>query len=94
MASNDQRDSDRLQALVVRKRDRALEEAIAHDRIAIHFQPQIEPATGRIMAVEALARWDSMDSATRLFERATRGGLNERGEVVGPAGLEPATRPL
>ena len=77
-AFNDQRSSDRLQALVVRKRDRALEEAIAHDRIAIHFQPQIEPATGRIMAVEALARWASQDSATRLFERATRGGLNER----------------
>ncbi len=77
-ASNDQRGSDRLQALVVRKRDRVLEEAIAHDRIAIHFQPQIEPATGRIMAVEALARWDDQDSATQLFERANRGGLKER----------------
>ena len=77
-ASNDQRGSDRLHALVIRKRDRVLEEAIAHDRIAIHFQPQIEPATGRIMAVEALARWDDQDSATQLFERATRGGLKER----------------
>ena len=77
-ALNDRRGSDRLQALVIRKRDRVLEEAIAHDRIAIHFQPQIEPATGRIMAVEALARWDDQDSATRLFERATRGGLKER----------------
>jgi EAL domain-containing protein (putative c-di-GMP-specific phosphodiesterase class I) len=77
-ASNDQRASDRLQALVVRKRDRALEEAIAHDRIAIHFQPQIEPSSGRIIAVEALARWESQDSATHLFERATRGGLKER----------------
>ena len=76
--SNDQRASDRLQALVVRRRDRALEEAIAHDHIAIHFQPQIEPATGRIVAVEALARWDDEHSATRLFERATRGGLKER----------------
>jgi EAL domain-containing protein (putative c-di-GMP-specific phosphodiesterase class I) len=77
-ASNDRRGSDRLQALVTRKRDRVLEEAIAHDRIAIHFQPQIEPATGRIMAVEALARWDCHESATQLFERATRGGLKER----------------
>ena len=77
-ASNDQRLSDRLQTLVVRRRDRVLEEAIAHDRIAIHFQPQIEPATGRIVAVEALARWDGEDSATYLFERATRGGLKER----------------
>ncbi len=76
--SNDQRASDRPQPLIVRRRDRVLEEAIAHDRIAIHFQPQIEPATGRIVAVEALARWDDADSATRLFERATRGGLKER----------------
>jgi EAL domain-containing protein (putative c-di-GMP-specific phosphodiesterase class I) len=76
--SNGQRASDRLHSLVVRRRDRALEEAIAHDRIAIHFQPQIEPVTGRIVAVEALARWDNKDSATRLFERATRGGLRER----------------
>ena len=61
-----------------RRRDRALEEAIAQDRIAIHFQPQIEPGSGRIVSVEALARWDGEESATRLFERATRGGLTER----------------
>ena len=77
-ASNDRRASDRLQSLVVRRRDRVLEEAIAHDRIAIHFQPLIEPATGRIVSVEALARWHGEDSATQLFERATRGGLKER----------------
>ena len=77
-ASNDQRASDRLQALVVRRRDRVLEEAIAHDRIAIHFQPLIEPATGRTVSVEALARWDGEESATQLFDRATRGGLRER----------------
>ena len=62
----------------MRRRDRALEDAIAHDRIAIVFQPQIEPATGRIVAVEALARWGDQDSATRLFERAALGGLGER----------------
>lgn len=77
-ASNDQRASDRLQSLVIRRRDRVLEEAIAHDRIAIHFQPLIEPATGRIVSVEALARWEGEDSATQLFARATRGGLKER----------------
>jgi EAL domain-containing protein (putative c-di-GMP-specific phosphodiesterase class I) len=77
-AAKGQRASDRLHSLVVRRRDRALEDAIAHDRIAIHFQPQIEPATGRILAVEALARWDGEECATRLFERATRGGLKER----------------
>lgn len=76
--SNDQRASDRLHSLVVRRRDRALEDAIAQDRIAIHFQPQIEPASGRIVAVEALARLDGEDCATHLFERAALGGLEER----------------
>ena len=77
-SSNKQRASDRLQKPVVRRRDPALEEAIANDRIAIHFQPQIEPATGRIVGVEALARWDDEQSASGLFERARRGGLKER----------------
>ena len=39
-------------------RDRALEQAIRRDRIELRFQPQIEPASGRIAGVEALARWD------------------------------------
>ena len=73
-----QRASDKVQRLVVRRRDPVLEEAIAEDRIAIHFQPQIEPATGRIVAVEALARWDGEASAADLFQRARRGGLKER----------------
>ena len=77
-ASNDQRAAERRQALVVRRRDHALEEAIAGDFIAVHFQPQIEPATGRIVAVEALARWDGEKSATKLFERAARAGFAER----------------
>ena len=74
----DKRTSDQLQLAIVRQRDRALEDAIANDLIAIHFQPQIEPATGRILAVEALVRWDGERSAARLFERAERGGLRER----------------
>ena len=77
-ASSDQRASDSLQMLVVRRPDRALEAAITDDRIAIHFQPQIEPGTGRIVAVEALARWEGEVSAQDLFERAKRGGLKER----------------
>jgi EAL domain-containing protein (putative c-di-GMP-specific phosphodiesterase class I) len=72
------RASDKARRLVVRRRDPALEQAIAQDRIAIHFQPQIEPSTGRILAVEALARWDGEESAASLFERATRSGLTER----------------
>ncbi len=34
-----------------------LETAIARDEIEIVFQPQVEIATGRIVSVEALARW-------------------------------------
>jgi len=77
-ASHRKAKSDRRTAPAPRRRDRALEEAIAQDRIAIHFQPQFEPGSGRIVSVEALARWDGEESATRLFERATRGGLTER----------------
>jgi len=73
-----QRASDRPQRLIVRRRDPALEEAIADDRIEIHFQPQIEPATGRVGGVEALARWEGEQSAQQLFERAERAGLAER----------------
>ena len=76
--SNDRRKSDQPPAPVIRQRDHALEEAIDHDRIAIHFQPLIEPASGRIVSVEALARWDGQHSADLLFDRATRGGLKER----------------
>ena len=36
--------------------DRALEQAIRRDQIELRFQPQIEPASGRIVGVEALAR--------------------------------------
>jgi EAL domain-containing protein (putative c-di-GMP-specific phosphodiesterase class I) len=60
------------------KRDRALEEAIRRDRIGLRFQPQIEPASGRIAGVEALARWNEVDSPEQLFARADAVGLSER----------------
>lgn len=69
---------DRRVAPVPRRRDRLLEGAIAGDVIAIRFQPQIEPATGRIVAVEALARWDGEPCAAQMFGRAARAGLQER----------------
>ena len=59
-------------------RDRALERAIRHDRIELRFQPQIEPGSGRIAGVEALARWDQVDSPEQLFARAEAVGLSER----------------
>ncbi len=72
------RASDRLKRPATPRRDRALEQAIAEDRIAIHFQPQIEPASGHVLGVEALARWEGEAPAEGLFRRAARGGLTER----------------
>ena len=59
-------------------RDHALEEAIACDAISVRFQPQIEPDTGRVVGVEALARWDGETGPEALFARATAHGLQER----------------
>src|SRR5687768_9204276 len=72
------RASDRLERPAPPRRDRALERAIAADNIAILFQPQIEPGTGRVTGAEALARWDGEASAQTLFDRAARAGLTER----------------
>ncbi|MBA2467613.1 MAG: EAL domain-containing protein [Sphingomonas sp.] len=60
------------------KRDRTLESVIAHERIALLFQPQIDPANGDVLGVEALARWDGVASPQDLFARAASAGLAER----------------
>ena len=73
------RASDRgVPAPVLQRRDRALEDAIRCDRIELRFQPLIEPASGRISAVEALARWSAVESPEELFARADAVGLSER----------------
>src|SRR6476619_233180 len=58
--------------------DQALEAAIAADQILIRFQPQIEPVSGRIVGVEALARWADVAGPEELFARAAAAGLSER----------------
>ena len=74
-----QRASDRsVPAPATAKRDRALEAVIAHQRIAVLFQPQIDPVSGAIIGAEALARWDGAASPEQLFQRAARAGLAER----------------
>jgi EAL domain-containing protein (putative c-di-GMP-specific phosphodiesterase class I) len=60
------------------RRDRALEAAIARNRIQVHFQPQIELATGHVSGVEALARWEGANSPEDLFARAAATGQSER----------------
>ena len=77
--SGGQRASDRKDpAPVVHKRDRILEAVIAHQHIALLFQPQIDPRSGQIAGVEALARWDGAATPQQLFERAAAAGLAER----------------
>jgi len=72
------RGSDRPQRIAVPVRDRRLEAALAGDEIDIRFQPQIDPLSGRILGVEALARWAEVASPEALFARATAAGLAER----------------
>ena len=59
-------------------RDRALERAIARNAIDLLFQPQIEPRTGYVVGVEALARWSGEKDPQALFARAATYGLAER----------------
>lgn len=60
------------------RRDLMLEAAIAHEQIDVLFQPLIEPASGRIVAAEALARSVVVPGAEQLFARASSAGLSER----------------
>jgi len=55
-----------------------LEGAIAHEQVDVLFQPLIEPATGRVVGAEALARCPIAADAQLLFARASAGGLDER----------------
>jgi EAL domain-containing protein (putative c-di-GMP-specific phosphodiesterase class I) len=55
-----------------------LEEAIAHEQVDVLVQPLIEPATGRVVGAEALARSPIAPDAQLLFQRACAGGLEER----------------
>jgi sensor c-di-GMP phosphodiesterase-like protein len=77
--SRGQRASDHLgPAPVLPRRDPLLEAVIAREQIGLLFQPQIEPATGRIAGAEALARWNGAVSPEQLFARAAAAGLAER----------------
>jgi diguanylate cyclase (GGDEF)-like protein len=52
--------SDDLRRVARRRLDieHGLRAALEHDDIRLHYQPEVELATGRVVAVEALARWD------------------------------------
>jgi EAL domain-containing protein (putative c-di-GMP-specific phosphodiesterase class I) len=73
------RASDRpLPAPAVTVRDRALEGVIADGQVEVHYQPVIEPRTGRIVGAEALARAAIEPTAGALFARAAKAKLDER----------------
>lgn len=72
------RESDRLKTPTRVVRDRALQQALADDAIAIAFQPQTDPCSGRVEGAEALARWSGATSPEQLFARAAAVGLTER----------------
>ena len=76
--STNKRGSDRLTRAPAPIRDRRLEAALAGDEIEIRFQPQIDPASGRTLGVEALARWAEVTNPEALFARALAAGLAER----------------
>ncbi len=77
--SGGQRASDRQgPAPAIPKRDQILEAVIAHQQVALLFQPQIDPASGDIAGVEALARWEGAGTPEELFRRAAAAGLAER----------------
>ena len=65
-------------APAIPKRDRTLEAVIAHQGIALLFQPQIDPSSGNIIGAEALARWNGAATPEQLFARAAAAGLSER----------------
>jgi EAL domain-containing protein (putative c-di-GMP-specific phosphodiesterase class I) len=70
--------SDRLNSSPVPLRDRSLEKALAANAIDLRFQPQVEPRSGIVIGVEALARWVGEADSEALFERAKAAGLVER----------------
>lgn len=58
---------------------KALDAAIAHDEIRVHYQPKVDMQTGILRGVEALARWYREDEGSvppdRFIRLAEREGL-------------------
>ncbi|MCC6478258.1 MAG: EAL domain-containing protein [Sphingomonadaceae bacterium] len=95
---------DMVDALRNSKLDKGLRQALAQQEIAIHFQPQFDVASGRLVGAEALARWTHPDfgeiGAAELFAAADRCDLREelsyaiQKQAVGYAAAWPAAGSL
>ena len=62
-----------------------LGEAISHDDIAVHFQPQYDLCSGRAVGVEALARWVRLDG--RVTPPSSFIPVAERFGMIGAIGV-------
>jgi diguanylate cyclase (GGDEF)-like protein/PAS domain S-box-containing protein len=71
------RDSEERLSLAAR-----LRQAIKHDGLALHYQPIVELASGRLVAVEALARWNDAERGAIVPDEFIP--LAERTGLIGP----------
>lgn len=59
--------------------EKSLRHAIDHDELVLHYQPQVELATGRVVGIEALVRWQhpkkGMISPMQFIPIAEQSGL-------------------
>ena len=72
---------DRVETEVYRGLDLDLERAIRANELEMHYQPIVELATGRAVAVEALVRWRHLKAGE--IEAPTIVGIAERTGLIG-----------
>ena len=72
---------DEVEAVVYRGLDRDLDRAIRANELQLHYQPQVELASGRTVAIEALLRWTHPTAGA--IDPAQIVGIAERTGLLG-----------